>query len=129
MPNTIGEMVNLSDFKGKYVLLDFWASWCAPCRASNPTLVKTYDKLKNRDFTIIGISVDKNRELWLKAINKDGLTWPNLSNVNGWDEVSNTYGVKAVPQNFLIDPQGIIIDKNIDVDVLYEKLDKILPVK
>ena len=127
LPNINGDSVKLSDFKGKYVLIDFWASWCAPCRAANPTLVKTYNELKNRDFTIVSISVDKNRELWLKAIEKDGLIWPNLSTVSGWDEVSDAYGVKAVPQNFLIDPQGIIIDKNIKEDILYDKLDRILP--
>ncbi len=129
IPNKNGDTIKLNDFKGKYVLIDFWASWCAPCRASNPTLLKNYNMFKNRNFTIVGISVDKNKKQWLNTIEKDSLIWANLSNLNGWDKVSNLYGVKAVPQNFLLDPEGIIIDKNIDVDFLTEKLNKILPNK
>lgn len=127
IPDTNGKQVKLSDFKGKYVLIDFWASWCAPCRAANPTLVKTYNKYNSRNFTILGISVDKNRERWINAIKKDKLTWTNVSNVKGWDEITNTYGVKAVPQNFLIDPNGIIIAKNIEPEHIIEELNKILP--
>jgi peroxiredoxin len=119
--------VHLSDFKGKFVLIDFWASWCAPCRASNPELVKVYEAFQNRNFIILGISVDKDKKRWLDAIEKDRLPWINVFNLKGWDEVSNLYGVKAVPQNFLIDPEGIIIDKNIEVEEIMDKLDKVLP--
>ena len=128
MPDNNGDTLQLSDFRGKYVLLDFWASWCAPCRVVSPKLVEAYSLFKKRNFTIVGISVDKNKERWLEAIEADGFTWPNLSFLNGWNEVSDLYGIKAIPQNFLIDPKGIIIDKNIEGDVMIEKLDKILPV-
>ena len=125
--NNNGEMIRLNDFKGKFVLIDFWASWCAPCRASNPELVKVYETFQNRNFTILGISVDKDKKRWINAIEKDKLPWINVSNLKGWDEVSNLYGVKAVPQNFLIDPEGVIIDKNIEVKEIMNKLDKVLP--
>lgn len=125
IPNTEQELVDLNDFRGKYILLDFWASWCAPCRATNPELVEIYNRFSNNDFTIIGISVDKDKERWLKAIKADKLAWTNLSNLNGWDEVSTTYGIKAVPQNFLLDPNGIIIDKNIEPEDLVEKLESV----
>ena len=127
IPDVNGKLVNLKDFKGKYVLIDFWASWCAPCRKANPTLVKAYKTYNKRNFTIIGVSVDKSKEGWLKAVKKDKLTWTNLSNANGWDEVSDTYGVKSVPQNFLLDPQGIIIAKNIESEHLMDKLNTLLP--
>lgn len=125
IPNTTKELVSLKEFKGNYVLIDFWASWCAPCRAANPELVKIYNRFSNDNFTIIGISVDKDRDSWLNAIEADNLSWTNLSNLEGWDEVSTAYGVKAVPQNFLLDPSGIIIDKNIEPEDLVEKLEKI----
>lgn len=129
IPDTKDDTVQLSDFKGKYILIDFWASWCAPCRASNPALLEAYNLFKYRDFTIIGISVDKQKDRWLKAIEEDGLIWINLSNLEGWGEISTLYGVKAVPQNFLLDPQGIIIDKNIHSEQLIEKLNDVLPEK
>lgn len=128
IPNTKNEAVSLNDFKGKFVLLDFWASWCAPCRAANPGLVETYHRFSKNNFTIVGISVDKDRERWIKAIETDKLPWTNLSNLDGWDEVSTTYGVKAVPQNFLLDPDGIIIAKNIEKEDLVKKLENILVV-
>jgi len=125
IPNTEQKLMSLNEFKGKYVLIDFWASWCAPCRATNLELVKIYNRFSNNDFTIIGISVDKDRDRWLNAIKTDKLSWTNLSNLKGWDKVSTAYGVKAVPQNFLIDPTGIIIDKNIEPEDLVEKLENI----
>ena len=126
MADPRGNKISLNDFKGKYVLIDFWASWCAPCRVVNPDLVKLYDKFNQKGFEILGVSVDKDKEKWLKAIEQDGLLWTNVSEANGWNEITNLYGVKAVPQNFLLDPQGIIIDKNIEVDHLDILLDKIL---
>jgi peroxiredoxin len=125
IPDVAGNLVGLEDFRGKYVLIDFWASWCAPCRASNPALVEVYNTFKDKNFTIVGISIDRKKDRWLKAINTDKLPWTNLSNLKGWDEVSTIYGVKAIPQNFLLDPDGIIIDKNIEPDILIEKLNKI----
>ncbi len=126
VPDTAGNIVKLDDLKGNYVLIDFWASWCAPCRAANPKLIEVYNRFSNKNFTIVGISVDKNEERWKKAIEIDKLPWINLSNLKGWDKVSENYGVKAVPQNFLLDTNGIIIDKNIEPEHLINKLDKLL---
>lgn len=129
IPDTKGNLISLDDFKGTYVLIDFWASWCAPCRAANPKLVHIYNTFSNRNFTIVGISVDRDKDGWIKAIQTDKLPWLNLSNLKGWDEVSDNYGVKAIPQNFLLDPDGIIIDRNLEAEKMFEKLNLILPEK
>jgi len=126
VPDTAGNIVKLDDLKGKYVLIDFWASWCAPCRSAPPKLIEVYNRFSDKNFTIVGISVDKNEKHWKEAIKSDKLPWINLSNLKGWDKVSENYGVKAVPQNFLLDTNGIIIDKNIEPEHLIDKLDKIL---
>lgn len=126
IPDTRGKTVELNNFKGKYVLVDFWASWCAPCRAANPKLVEIYNQFSDKNFTIVGISVDKSEKRWKKAIESDKLPWINLSNLKGWDKVSENYGVKAVPQNFLLDTNGIIIDKNIEPKHLIDKLEELL---
>ena len=126
LPDTAGNMVKLEDFMGTYVLIDFWASWCAPCRAANPKLVEVYYQFSDKNFTILGISVDKNGEHWKNAIESDNLPWINVSDLKGWDTVSEIYGVEAIPQNFLLDTNGIIIEKNIEPKHLIEKLDKIL---
>lgn len=122
IPDTSGTKVSLTDFRGKYVLIDFWASWCAPCRAENPKLVNVYNQFKDKNFTIIGISVDKDRQGWLNAIKEDNLTWTNLSNLAGWDAVSKEYGIKSIPQNILVDPRGVIIGKNLSSEALIKKL-------
>jgi peroxiredoxin len=126
LPDTAGNLVTLEDFKGSYVLIDFWASWCAPCRAANPDLVEVYRQYSDRNFTILGISVDKNEDRWKKAIISDNLAWVNVSSLSGWDTVSEMYGVEAIPQNFLIDRDGIIIGKNFEPEQLADKLDLIL---
>lgn len=127
IPDTAGNMVKLEDFLGKYVLIDFWASWCPPCRAANPELIKVYEQFADRDFTIVGISVDEDELRWKNAIETDRLPWINLSEVNGWGGITETYGVKAVPQNFLLDPDGIIIEKNIEPGLLAVILETHLP--
>jgi peroxiredoxin len=117
------KLVKLSDFKGKYVLIDFWASWCAPCRAENPNVVKAYNQLKGKNFEIIGVSLDEKREPWVKAIEHDGLPWVNVSDLKGWkNEVAIKYGVSAVPQNILLDPAGKVIAKNLRGEELLSKL-------
>jgi peroxiredoxin len=116
-----GNPISLSDFQGKYVLLEFWASWCGPCRQENPNLVKAYAAYKNKGFEILGVSLDetKRAEDWTNAIEKDGLTWAQVSDLKGWNNaVARMYGVRAVPQNFLLDSQGIIIAQNLKGDEL-----------
>jgi peroxiredoxin len=123
-----GNPVSLSDFQGKYVLLDFWASWCGPCRQENPNLVKAYAAYKDKGFEILGVSLDNKdgKEAWVKAIEKDGLTWTQVSDLNSWNnEVARSYGVRAVPQSYLIDPQGVIVAQNLRGEALEETLAEI----
>ncbi len=128
--DTLGYDVKLSAFRGKYVLVDFWASWCKPCRVENPMLVKTFNSFKSRNFTIVGVSLDNNRKSWIKAINKDKLAWSHVSDLKFWrNEVAQLYGVKTVPQNYLIDPTGKIIARNIRIDQLASELSKVLPAR
>jgi peroxiredoxin len=124
-----GKPVKLSDFKGKYVLLDFWASWCLPCRTENPWVKHMYERYKDKNFTVIGVSLDNpgQKEAWLKAIADDGLVWTNLSDLKGGEnEVAKQYFVQAIPTNFLIGPDGNILGKNLRGNALTQKLVEIL---
>ena len=128
--DTLGVPVSLSSFKGKYVLVDFWASWCGPCRKENPNVVKAFNTYKDRNFTVLGVSLDRPdaKDKWLAAIHKDGLTWTQLSDLKYWDNaVAKQYGIRAIPQNFLLDPNGKIVAKNIRGEDLLKKLEEILP--
>lgn len=128
-PDTLGKAVTLSSFRGQYVLVDFWASWCGPCRAENPNLVKTFNKYKDKGFTVLGVSLDQpgKKEAWLGAVHKDNLTWTQVSDLKFWDnEAAVLYGVKAIPTNVLLDPQGKIIAKDLRGEELAKKLSELL---
>lgn len=125
IPDTEGNLISLHDHRGDYILLEFWASWCAPCRQEIPGLLSIYHRYQDRGFKVIAISVDKDRQGWLNAIDKDELDWINLSNCAGWDAQSKSYGIKSIPQNFLLDPTGKIIGRNMKKDALEEMLKEV----
>lgn len=124
--DTLGNPVSLSSFKGKYVLIDFWASWCGPCRQENPNVVKAFNNYNEKGFTVLGVSLDQPnaKDKWMKAIHDDNLTWTQVSDLKFWgNAVAVQYGIQAIPQNFLIDPQGKIIGKNLRGEALNKKLE------
>ncbi len=122
-----GEPFSLSDLRGKYVLIDFWASWCPDCRRQNPSLVETYAEFKDKNFEILGVSFDRSLDNWVKAIKDDKLTWKHISDLQHWQNAAGTlYGVRAIPQNILVDPQGVIIARNLHGEDLKTKLREVL---
>jgi len=126
--DTSGKVISLSSFRGKFVLIDFWASWCGPCRHENPNVVKAFSHYKGQNFTIIGVSLDRPgaKDKWLAAIHKDGLTWTQVSDLKFWDsKTAGLYAVRGIPQNFLIDPNGKIIAKNLRGEDLDNKLEEL----
>ena len=126
-PGVNGQPVSLSSFKGKYVLLDFWASWCKPCRQDNPNVVRAYKEFKDKNFTVFGVSLDQSKDAWLQAIQQDGLTWTHASDLKFWsNEAAALYGVQGIPANFLIDPQGNIIAENLHGEDIVRTLRRVV---
>ncbi|RYY98344.1 MAG: AhpC/TSA family protein [Chitinophagaceae bacterium] len=125
--DTTGKPVTLASLKGKWVLLDFWASWCKPCRIENPNVVKAYQKFAAKNFTVLGVSLDQKKEAWVKAISDDRLTWTHVSDLQSWSNAAaQMYHVQSIPQNFLIDPNGRIVGKNLRGAELEAKLCELL---
>lgn len=127
LPDTSGKPVSLSSFRGKYVLVDFWASWCQPCRMENPNVVKAYNQYKDKNFTVLGVSLDKQKDAWVNAIKQDSLTWTHVSDLQFWNSaVVPLYGFDAIPYNVLLDPNGMIIGRSLRGEELENKLREVL---
>lgn len=122
-----GELMSLSDFEGQFVLVNFWASWCSYCRKENPNLVKVYDKMKSDQFEILSVSLDRDKDAWLKGIEEDNLTWPQISDLKGWNsEPADLYVIRSIPQNVLVAPDGTIVARNLDHIELEKKINELL---
>jgi peroxiredoxin len=129
LPDVNGKEIKLSSFRGKYLLIDFWASWCKPCRIENPNVVKAYGKYRNKNFEILGVSLDRpgGKDEWIKAIKHDNLSWPQVSDLSFWDSpVVPLYGVEGIPFNVLLDPQGKVISQGLHGEQLEAKLSEVL---
>ncbi len=116
--------IKLSSFRGQYVLLDFWASWCGPCRQENPNVLAAYEAFKDKNFTVLGVSIDESEDKWIKAVKQDGLLWTQL--LDRTQKIAINYGINAIPKNFLINPEGKIIAKNLRGAELMEKLKEVI---
>ncbi len=127
LPDPDGKMITLSSFRGKYVLVDFWASWCGPCRQENPNVVAAYKQYSNKNFTILGVSLDKTKDPWVKAIKDDQLTWTHVSDLKYWESsVVPMYNIQGIPFNVLLDPQGNIVATNLRGTSLQAKLSEVI---